>query len=440
MRTSRRLSVIVVTAAVLVAAAGPAVGRSTGGTRRVSVATGGAQANGMSWGGAISGDGRWVAFDSQATTLVAGDTNGQPDVFVHEMGAKSTWRVSVGLAGVQANGSSVYPSISGDGRYVVFSSSASNLVPDDTNNQDDVFVHDIWTGTTRRVSLDAAGHQLHHGSFGSAISPDGGYVAFTSRSPDVVPGDTNDLNDVFLRNLATGATRRVSVGTGGTQVSDGFGGGAPAISAYGASVVFTSTGGDVVPGDTNGVDDVFVHDVATSRTERVSVATDGTQGTNSSSTGGAPSISADGTRIAFQTYATEFAPGDTNNARDDFVRDRRTGRTLLVSESVTGGVGASYSDFPVISPDGRWVVFDSFAPDLVDGDVNGAGDVFVRDLNKGVTRLVTRGYRGPQSNGDSYALGISAKASRVVYRSEATNLVKQKDTNNTSDMFVTDFR
>jgi Tol biopolymer transport system component len=435
--TAAVLVIPLLSAVPLLSAAPPAAGH--GGhhddVRRVSIATGGAQGDRLSWRGTISGDGRWVAFTSEATTLVAGDTNGVEDVFVHDTRAGSTRRISAGPAGEQADSWSSSPAISGDGRYVAFESDASNLVPSDTNGTIDVFVHDIWTGTTQRVSLGPGGRELTDFSGSPALSPEGRYVAFTSYASDVVPGDTNGVGDVFVRELASGATRRVSVSTGGTQGSDHSGG--PSVSADGASVAFNSQAPDLVPGDTNGVNDIFVHDVATGRTERVSIATDGTQGSQLSGMVSAGGISADGTRIAFHSFAPELAPGDTNGALDGFVRDRRTGRTILVSQSLTGGPGRTFSFVPRISPDGRYAAFDSLASDLVAGDTNGTSDVFVRDLKKGTTRLVTRNRQGALGNGYSSALGISAHGKRVVFTSEASNLVTG-DTNGVWDVFVTD--
>jgi Tol biopolymer transport system component len=374
-----------------------------------------------------------VAFSSEATNLVPGDTNGQEDVFLHDVRSGSTRRLSLGPGGAQGDSYSSFPAISGDGRYVAFHSEASNLVPGDTNGTLDAFVTDTRTGVTQRVSVGPGGRQLDEGGGDTALSPEGRYVAFVSSSADVVAGDTNGNSDVFLRELATGDTRRVSLGTGGTQATGGSFG--PSVSADGASVVFGSDATDLVPGDTNGVLDVFVHDVATARTARVSVATDGTQGSALSGSVTAASISADGTRIAFHSFAPELAPGDANNALDGFVRDRGTNRTILVSQSLTGGVGRAFSYVPRISADGRYAAFDSVANDLVAGDTNGTSDVFVRDIDAGVTRLVSRGPGGVPGTGYCIALGISGDGSRVVFTSEDTNLVAG-DTNGTWDIFL----
>jgi hypothetical protein len=186
-------------------------------TRRVSVGAGGRQANSSSFGAAISADGRFVAFLSVASNLVAGDTNGAEDVFVRDRVAQVTRRVSVGPGGQQSNGGSFLPAISADGRFVAFNSLASNLVPPgvDTNNTGDVFVRDRKVQVTRRVSVGPGGQQANGDNFEPAISAHGRFVAFTSEASNLVAGDTNATYDVFVRDRKAQVTRRVSVGSGG---------------------------------------------------------------------------------------------------------------------------------------------------------------------------------------------------------------------------------
>jgi Tol biopolymer transport system component len=185
-----------------------------GSTERISLGLDGAQGNGPSFEPAISADGRFVAFQSEATNLVPGDSNSAPDVFVRDRRTGRTSRVSVRSDGAQANGPSAIPSISADGRFVTFYSDATNLVSGDTNDQGDVFVHDRQTGTTRRVSVGPNGTQGDVSSQTSAISADGHFVAFWSLATNLVPGDTSDQGDVFLRDREKRTTRlgRVDVG------------------------------------------------------------------------------------------------------------------------------------------------------------------------------------------------------------------------------------
>ena len=161
-----------------------------GNTTRVSVASDGTQSNNSSYNPSISANGRYVAFESEATNLVRGDTNNFRDIFVHDRQTGQTTRVSVASDGTQANGHSYDPSISADGRYVAFASLANNLVSGDTNDQQDIFVHDRQTGQTTRVSVASDGTQASGHSFNPSISADGRYVAFVSSASNLVGGDT----------------------------------------------------------------------------------------------------------------------------------------------------------------------------------------------------------------------------------------------------------
>jgi Periplasmic component of the Tol biopolymer transport system len=326
----------------------------------------------------ISADGRYVAFVSAATNLVSGDTNNFQDIFVHDRQTGQTTRVSVASDGTQANGHSYAPSISADGRYVAFASLASNLVSGDTNGAWDVFVHDRQTGETTRVSVASDGTQAIGFFFGSSpsISADGRYVAFDSWATNLVSGDTNDKPDVFVHDRQTGQTTRVSVSSDGTQANNGAN--YPSISADGRYVAFESSSTNLVSGDTNSVTDIFVHDRQTGQTTRVSVSSDGTQANGGPGWSGKnSSISADGRYVAFHSYADNLVSGDTNSATDIFVHDRQTGVTTRVSIASDGTQANGFSSSPSISADGRYVAFMSGATNLVSGDTNNARDVFV---------------------------------------------------------------
>ena len=346
--------------------------RQTGQTTRVSVASDGAQGNGDSGQPVISADGRFVAFYSSASNLVPGDTNGVEDVFVHDRLTGQTARVSVASDGAQGNGPSWGPSISADGRFVAFESRASNLVPGDTNDTTDVFVHDRLTGQTTRVSVASDGREGNSYSWLARISADGRFVVFTSDASNLVPGDTNGTWDVFVHDRQTGQTTMVSVasdGTPGNGRSIGV-----SISGDGRFVAFESEASNLVAGDTNGTWDVFVHDRLTGQTTRVSVASDGAQGADSSSGG---ELSAHGRFVVFFSFASNLVPGDTNERMDVFVHDRQTGETTIVSVASDGAQGNANSSGAAISADGRFVVFTSKASNLVPGDTNGTWDVFV---------------------------------------------------------------
>src|SRR5213078_1257125 len=266
--------------------------RQTGMTARVSVDSAGTQGNSSSRAPALSADGRFVAFQSDATNLVVGDTNGKTDVFVHDRQTGPTERVSVASGGGRlgtggSGGFFAFPSLSADGRLVAFQSDATNLVAGDTNGATDLFVHDRQTGTTERVSVASGGRQGNGFSAGPVLSADGRFVAFYSTATNLVAGDTNGATDVFVHDRQTGTTERVSVAPGGTQGNGSSAG--PVLSADGGLVAFHSTATNLVAGDANGAYDVFVHDRAvstttTSTTQPATTSTSSTTTTTSSST------------------------------------------------------------------------------------------------------------------------------------------------------------
>ncbi|PZS35860.1 MAG: hypothetical protein DLM59_02215 [Pseudonocardiales bacterium] len=436
-RTVRFIVVGSVLSTVVLALQGQAdaVGTATGGTDRVSVSSTGGQGNNSPDGRlGLSTDGRYVVFASWASNLVPGDTNEAQDVFVRDRQSGTTARVSVpgAGAGAQANGHSADPAISADGRYVTFRSQATNLIPGDTNATDDVFIRDRQAGTTRRVSISGTGAQANGASQGAVagVSANGRYIAFVSTATNLVPTDTNARDDVFLRDMQTGVTRRISVsGTGAQANRHSY---EPAISADGRYVTFHSDATNLVPADTNGVNDVFLRDWQSAVTRRISVSGTGAQANQQADT---PTISADGRYIAFESYATNLVPGDTNVGYDVFLRDWQTGVTRRISVSGTGAQANGSSLRPAISPDGRYVAFDSDAPNLVPGDTNAQGDVFVRDWQGSITRRVSVSDTGMQGNSLSIFPAIGSGGRYVAFHSYATNLVPG-DTNGFVDVFV----
>ena len=366
--------------------------RRTGKTTRVSVSSSGAQAKATAYpfGGshawAISSDGRYVLFVSDAPNLVAHDTNRAKDIFVHDRITGRTTRASVSSRGRQANGVSESPALSADGRYVAFESSASNLVRGDTNRQPDVFVHDRRTGKTVRVSVSSAGRQANFASVVPALSADGRYVAFATAASNLVPHDTNGLEDVFVRDRRTGKTTRVSVTSRERQATGSpthTGSNAPLISGDGRYVAFHSDASNLVPGDTNRVFDIFVRDRLVGETSRVSVSNTGAQA--NAETLGSGSISADGRYVFFGSMASNLVADDTNDTEDAFIRDRVAHRTILASRSISGRVGNGASGPPGgLSADNRYLVFGSWASNLVAHDHSPGPDVFVRDFGRAV--------------------------------------------------------
>ncbi|MBI5097804.1 MAG: PD40 domain-containing protein [Nitrospirae bacterium] len=299
--------------------------RDTGTTSRVSVSSSGTQGNSTSSAPSISSDGRYVAFESTATNLTADDTNGAiKDIFVRDRNTNETTRVSVSYNGDPVNGASSAPSISSDGRYVAFESTANNLAAD-TNGVTDIFVYDRNAEITTRVSVSSSGIQGDIGSYSPSISSDGRYIAFESSATNLVLGDTNGAKDIFIYDRIEGITTRVSVDSSGIQgnrISS-----APSISSDGRYVAFESYSDNLIDSDTNGVKDIFVHDRDTDSDGildepdailniLVSVKTDGTQGNSNSYQ---PSISSDGLYVAFESIATNLVIDDTNGLKDIFV-------------------------------------------------------------------------------------------------------------------------
>ena len=353
--------------------------RLTGQTTRVSVSSASQQGNGNSSGKAdepssISADGRYVAFTSNASNLVEVDTNGKCDVFVRDRQKGETTRVSVSSTGQQGDGDSRRPAISADGRYVAFVSTAGNFGWWDPQYWD-VFVHDRQTGETELVSVNTFGYPGNYPSESHplGISADGRYVAFASWASDLVEGDTNDKYDVFVRDRQMDETIRVSVSSAGQQGNDHAGPGLwgeSSISSDGRYVAFVSNASNLVEDDTNGYPDIFVHDCQTHQTTRVSVSSAGEQANRKSEY---PSISADGRYVAFKSIADNLVEANTNGGV--FVHDRQTGQTGIVSSVGLKGVGG----YPRISANGRYVVFVTTSDKLVEDDTNGYQDVFVHD-------------------------------------------------------------
>ena len=358
--------------------------RSTGSTTPMSVSSSGVAGNSYSVTASISADGRYVAFASQASNLVPGDGNDAQDIFVHDRQTGSTLRASVDSAGVESDGYSTFPSISGDGRFVAFGSDATNLTSPPTSHiHPQVYVHDMVTGQTVLASVDGFGAPSQDSTKG-VISADGRTVAFHSLGNHMMPGDTGFIGgQIYVRDLAAGVTTRVSVDSLGAPARSLNGTYAPSISADGRFVAFQSTAANLAPGDDNSHLDVLVHDRLTATTTRVSVSSTGASGDADS---GVPQLSADGRFVAFASRATNLVPGDDNGRDDAFVHDRLTGSTTRVSIRTDGveASGAPFGPFPTtvtdsISADGRFVSFTSPHSNLVDGDTNGFPDIFVHD-------------------------------------------------------------
>jgi Tol biopolymer transport system component len=419
------------------ATAGPAA--ST--TIRVSIATDGTQGNDISGRFSrpvISAGGRITAFDSIATTLVPGDANKDADVFVHDSVTGVTERVSVSSSGVEGRHDSQNPTIDGDGNLVAFDSSSKNLAPNDRNRLPDVFLHDRTTGETTRVSVAMDGGDANGPSFLPSISANGRYVAFVSDASNLVAQDTQGQRNIFVRDLKFQETELVSVANDGSLANSSSA--SPSISANGNVVAFASFASNLVPNDTNDQFDVFVRNRAAHTTVRASVATDGTQGDQSSTF---PGISGNGRVVAFASNATTLIGNDTNGVQDVFLRTLRSGMTNRISvtnegkqangQSVGPGIRGGSVWGPSVNFDGSRIAFDSIATNMVPGDTDTCGpfyeetgrcpDVFVRDRANHATIRVSVGADGAQENDASTDPSIDASGLKVVFFSAASNLV-----------------
>lgn len=365
---------------------------------RVSVTSDGAEANDNSGSPSVSADGRYVAYGSNATNLVPGDTNGVTDIFVFDRDTNTTERVSVASDGTQANDYSAEPSISADGRFVTYSSGASSLVPGDTSGYD-IFVFDRQTETTTRISVPTDATEMFYQCFNPSISADGRFITYDSNASSLVSGDTNGTTDVFMFDRQTNTTTRLSVASDGAEANASSDD--PSISADGRFVTYSSQASNLVSGDTNGTGDVFVLDRQTGTTTRVSTAIDG-----SDDGGFQPEISANGQFVSY-----------SRGLQGVFVFDRLTNTTTVASE----GTGFHSS----ISADGRFVTYDNVFTDRP----NDTTDVFLFDrLTNTITTI-------SEANNLSGGPSISADGSFLAYSSNATNLVPG-DTNGAHDVFV----
>ena len=405
-----------------------------GPTERVSLSSFGVAGNGESWAPAISGNSRYVAFQSAADNLVDGDTNGVLDIFLHDRETGETRRVSRHEDGQQGNCDSQAPAISGGGRTVVFHSCALNLVDGDSNNVRDVFAYDRDTGEMERVSVHTDGTQANDVSGDPSVSGDSRIVAFWSYADNLIEGDNEGLADIFLHDQDNGATWRITINGAG----DGGNGDSrfPAISNDGRFVVFESDASNLTAGDDGIYRDILIFDRSSGATERVSVSDDEQAAEGESF---AAAVSGSGRYVAFVSYAANLVDGDTNSLPDVFVRDRSDGRTLRVNVSNSGEqVQVLETDQePTFSADGRYVAFKSRADNLVPDDTNEVGDIFRYDLQQGTISLVSVNGDGVQGNNASQSPSLSDTGRFVAFSSRASNLVA-RDGNEKRDIFVHD--
>ena len=388
----------------------------------------------------ITPDGRFVAFESSASNLVTTtDNNREQNIFVRDLQTNTTALASINVIGeFFTDFDSRNPQITPDGRFVVFNRESGN-----------VYMRDLQLGTTTLVSIDTTG--TRGGNFSSnnqQITPDGRFVLFQSSASDLVTIDNNEQPDIFVRDLWTKTTTLVSINAVGTDSGNGSSyqglDESPQITPDGRFVVFQSRANNLVTTDNNGEQDIFVRDLQVGTTTLISINTAGTDSGNRRSGYFDPKITPDGRFVVFDSFANDLVANDNNSSSvsDVFIRDLQTTTTTLVSVNITGtGSGNNFSGNPQITPDGRFVVFSSRASDLVSADNNEEFDIFVRDLQMGTTTLVSINAADTNGGNDtSRNPQISSDGRFVTFESDASDLVTTDIENRESDIFLRDLQ
>jgi len=372
----------------------------TGYTQLVSRATGlGAKGNGASRYPTVSADGRYVAFISQATNLDPADTDTSFDLYVRDLQTQTTVLAdrATGVSGAKANAAAFDGvSLSADGRYVAWTTYATNLDAADTDGSvSDVYVRDLQANTTTLVdrATGAPGAKANTGSRNPELSADGRYVAFDSLATNLSPDDPDTTQDVYVRDLQTNTTTLVSRATGATGAKGNGASTIPSISADGRYVSFNSQATDLSPDDTDAASDVYVRDVQASTTTLASRASGaaGVKGNAGSFYDEDHNLSADGRYVSFISNATNLDPADTESFPDMFVRDLQTNTTILASRANGTGANANLAvQTPALSPDGRYAAFMTGSTNLSPDDTDTKGDLYVRDLQANLVYLESR--------------------------------------------------
>lgn len=391
-------------------------------TTRVSITPGGVQSNGRCIDAVISADGRFAAFTSSATNLDAADTNNVDDVYIADLTSGALALVSVNSSGQVGDDRSGKPSISGDGRYVVFESTADNLGAGSLSTLS-LYVRDRLLGMTELLSVSVGG--APSSGWSGDISQDGRFVVFASDADDLVTSDTNGLVDVFLRDRFAGTTERINVGIGGTEPMGGWSD-RPILNSDGRFVVFRSSATNLVPG---GVGGLILVDRQSGAAERVNVSSTGVIGSGIHNPG---AVSADGRFVAFISSAANLVAGDANGVSDVFLRDRLLGETTLATNTHQGWVNDNDVDACDLSPDGRILAFSTSYDDF---NPNPPYHVWLKNLSSGFVTRASVNALNQWGTARSLGASLSADGTRVVFRSDATNLVAN-DTNSQTDVFL----
>jgi Tol biopolymer transport system component len=407
----------------------PSGGGTNGATQRISLNSAGLEIANISRNASISRDGRFVAFECDGS-LLPFDLNGRTDIYVYDRQTgvlQVASRVHLGPVG---NNDSSRPAISGDGRFVAFTTEATNLVGNDTNGASDVLVKDLQTGALVRASAPIGSLFPANGdSLSASLSFDGRYVAFQSIATDLHAQGANGFYDVYVRDLVGNTINCASRGAFGPANGSSY---SPSIAADGSAVAFHTYASNSTLNDFNDHSDVVVRNLVQGGIARVSVGQNSVGGNGPSYSA---SISDDGRYVAFSSEATNLVAGDTNGVADVFRRDRTLDTTEIVSLALGGGLSSGAASYPSISADGNTIAFVSSAQDLIAAPAAFLS-VYVRNIELASTYLASRS-SGPVllPNSSSTYPALSGDGSVVAFGSGATNLT-QGDTNGQFDVFV----
>jgi Tol biopolymer transport system component len=382
---------------------------------------------------AISGDGRYVVFSSTSTQLVTGDTNGLADVFVKDRKTGSIVRANTNSAGSQMITGEIQSSvrISDDGRFVAFGGWQTGLVPGFTGTYRSILIKDMQTGTVSVADISSSGTPGNANATTFDMSANGRYVTFITNATNLGYTDTNAGRDVYVRDRISGTTTLLSKSYSSGNTSNGQNG-TPSISCDGAYIAFMSTSNDIAPGDANGNNDLFLVDRVNNTTRDITISANALSG-------GEPHVSCDGTTVIFPSWASNLVSGDTNGVSDFFAYNTYDDSFELVSQSSSGSQATTDTtsrSSGTVSYDGKYVVISS-SDALASSDTNGRSDVYLRNSNDSTTTVLSMRNSSTQSTGTSNLPAVSANGRYVIYYSEDSGLVSG-DTNNTPDIFVSE--
>lgn len=398
------------------------------------------QSNWNSSKGSFSPDGTKIVFYSFASNFVENDTNNRVDIFIKDLITGIISRVSTDKDGNEANGNSDSPSFSPDGNKILFTSAATNLVSNSTNDGYAVFIKDIIDNSITMVSTSYNGSHPDADCFNPSFSKDGKKVVFSSNASNLISSDTNGYEDVFVKYLSSGFISRVSTSSTGTQANKYSR--EASFSPNGENVIFTSEASNLVSDDTNGVNDIFMKNILNQSIIRVSTDSDDDEvfgsGDEDDEGSWGSSFSPDGSKVLFSSQAITLIDNDTNYRIDLFLKDLETGEVTILSTN-SSGVQANHDSYEAkFSYDGNKVIFTSAASNLIDGDTNNTYDIYIKDLTSGMFSRVSTNSLGYQSNSFSTEASFSNDGKKIVFTSNASNLV-ETDTNSRYDIFFVQF-